>query len=75
MIFPRPSLTNFVRTLLISGNTPDNLDLDRLAQFNTWTDADQILVEFKIQQNGTRKLPEEAASVSVMPAPVEEVEE
>ena len=65
MRLPHPSATrlqNFVATLRLHGNEPESLDLDRLARFNPWTDAEQLLVEFKLQQNGTRKLPEEVAA-------------
>jgi hypothetical protein len=61
---PHPSCTklqNFVATMLAHGNAPESLDLNQLAKFNTWTTADELLVEFRIQQNGTRKLPEEVA--------------
>jgi hypothetical protein len=67
---PHPDATrlqNFVATLLNHGNTPENLNLDRLAQFNTWTSADELLIEFRLQQNGSRKLPEEAMALSSIP--------
>ena len=63
--FPRIGATrlqNFVGCMLKHGNTPENLDLERLASHNTWTSADELLVEFRLQQNGSRKLPEEIAS-------------
>jgi hypothetical protein len=63
--FPRIGATrlqNFVGTLLRHGNTPENLNLDRLASHNPWTSADELLVEFRLQQNGSRKLPEEIAA-------------
>jgi hypothetical protein len=71
---PHPRATrlqNFVATLLRHGNTPENLNLERLADFNKWTSADELLVEFRLQQNGTRKLPEEVA-VHARPIPTEE---
>jgi hypothetical protein len=74
MTLPHPRATrlqNFVATLLRHGNTPENLDLERLADFNKWTSADELLVEFRLQQNGTRKLPEEVA-VHARPIPTEE---
>jgi hypothetical protein len=61
-------LQNFVATLRIHGNSPENLNLERLAIFNPWTSADELLVEFRIQQNGSRKLPEEVAA-SALPVP------
>ena len=67
MSFPQPGasrLQNLVGTMLKHGNTPANLNLERLAEHNRWTSADELLVEFKIQQNGTRKLPEEVAATS-----------
>lgn len=73
---PRNSrLQNMVATLRAHGNEPENLDLDTLARFNPWTSADELLAEFKIQQNGRRKLPEEAAVGSVPIPQAEEVEE
>jgi hypothetical protein len=77
MTLPHPRATrlqNFVATLLRHGNTPENLNLERLADFNKWTSADELLVEFRLQQNGTRKLPEEVA-VHARPIPTEEIEE
>jgi hypothetical protein len=77
MTLPHPRATrlqNFVATLLRHGNTPENLNLERLADFNKWTSADELLVEFRLQQNGTRKLPEEVA-VHAGPIPTEEIEE
>jgi hypothetical protein len=74
MTMPHPRATrlqNFVATLLRHGNTPENLNLERLADFNKWTSADELLVEFRLQQNGTRKLPEEVA-VHARPIPTEE---
>lgn len=75
---PHPTCTrlqNLVATMLLHGNTPDNLNIERLASFNKWTSAADILAEFKIQQNGSRKLPEEVA-VAAPPIPAsEEVEE
>jgi hypothetical protein len=74
MTLPHPRATrlqNFVATLLRHGNTPENLNLERLADFNKWTSADELLVEFRLQQNGTRKLPEEVA-VHARPIPTEE---
>jgi hypothetical protein len=74
MTLPHPRATrlqNFVATLLRHGNTPENLNLERLADFNKWTSADELLVEFRLQQNGTRKLPEEVA-VHAQPIPTEE---
>lgn len=68
-------LQNFVATLLKHGNSPLNLDLARLAQFNPWTSADELLVEFHLQQNGARKLPEEAAVGAVQIPHAEEDEE
>ena len=61
---PHPSATrlqNFVCTMLLHGNTPENVNLEVLASHNTWTSADELLVEFRLQQNGSRKLPEEVA--------------
>ena len=64
-MLPNPAksrLQNLVATMRLHGNEPENLDLERLASFNTWTSADELLVEFRLQQNGTRKLPEEVAA-------------
>jgi hypothetical protein len=75
---PNPRATrlqNFVATMRKHGNEPDNLSLETLARFNPWTSADELLVEFKLQQNGTRKLPEEAAANAPQSVPVTEVEE
>lgn len=55
-------IQNFVATLRLAGHGPDNLDLTQLARFNPWTSADELLVEFRLQENGSRKLPEEAAA-------------
>lgn len=75
---PSPQATrlqNLVATLRLHGNEPENLNLQTLARFNRWTSADELLVEFKIQQNGSRKLPEEI-SASCPPAPnLQETEE
>lgn len=57
------------------GNTPANLNIAVLAKHNSWTSADEILAEFKIQQNGSRKLPEEVAAFAPVPSTAEEVEE
>ena len=65
MILPHPGasrLQNFVATMRLHGNEADTIDLERLASFNKWTSADELLVEFRLQQNGTRKLPEEVAA-------------
>lgn len=75
MTFPRPSLSNFVKTLLDNGNTPDSLNIERLAKFNTWTSADEIRAEFYLQQNGSRKLAEEIAASCRPSVSVEENEE
>jgi hypothetical protein len=58
-MLPNPAntrLQNFVATLRLNGNTPDNLNLGVLASFNKWTSADELLVEFHLQENGARKL-------------------
>jgi hypothetical protein len=57
-------LQKFVWTMRKHGNEPDNLNLEKLASFNDWTTADELLVEFHIQQNGSRKLAEEIAVVA-----------
>jgi site-specific DNA-cytosine methylase len=75
---PHPRATrlqNFVATLRLHGNEPDNLNLETLARFNPWTSADELLVEFRLQQNGTRKLPEEVAAQAPPGVPVTEEEE
>jgi hypothetical protein len=77
---PHPRATrlqNFVATLRLRkhGNEPDNLNLETLARFNPWTSADELLVEFRLQQNGTRKLPEEVAAQAPPGVPVTEEEE
>ena len=66
-------LQKLVWTMRQHGNEADTLDLNRLAQFNSWTDADELLVEFKIQANGSRKLPEELAVTAPKTIPTEEV--
>jgi hypothetical protein len=72
---PRASrLQNFVATMMRHGNTPANLNLETLAKFNPWTTADELLVEFKIQQNGSRKLPEEVAVTSLAVTQIEDEE-
>jgi hypothetical protein len=68
-------LQKFVWTLRLHGNEPENLDLQTLARFNPWTSADELLVEFRLQQNGTRKLPEEVAAQAPPGVPVTEEEE
>jgi hypothetical protein len=75
---PHPRATrlqNFVATLLKHGNTPANLNLEVLARHNQWTSADELLVEFKIQQNGSRRLPEEVAAQAPPGITAEEIEE
>ena len=65
MNLPQPGasrLQNFVATMRLHGNEIENLDLQTLAKFNPWTSADELMVEFRLQQNGTRKLPEEVAA-------------
>jgi hypothetical protein len=77
MTLPHPKATrlqNFVATLLRHDNTPENLNLERLADFNKWTSADELLVEFHLQQNGKRKLPEEVA-VHAGPIPTEDTDD
>jgi hypothetical protein len=69
MKLPHPSATrlqNFVATLRRHGNEPEDLDLARLAHFNPWTSADELLVEFRLQANGSRKLPEEVAAFATV---------
>lgn len=70
MTLPNPKATrlhNLVATLRLHGNEADNLDLATLAKHNAWTTADELLVEFRLQENGSRKLPEEI-SASAPPA-------
>jgi hypothetical protein len=65
---PRPGapyLENLVATMLLHGNSPEHLDLAVLAQGKPFG-ADELLVEFKIQQNGKRKLPEEEAAFATV---------
>jgi hypothetical protein len=74
---PRPGaseLENLVATLLLAGNTPENLNLETIAKGRRFG-PDELLVEFRLQQNGQRKLPEEVAANSTKPVPVAEVEE
>ena len=68
-------LQKLVWTMRQHGNEADNLDLETLARHNPWTDADQLLVEFKIQKNGSARLPEEIAVTSPQPKPAEEHDE
>jgi hypothetical protein len=77
-MLPNPAntrLQNFVATLLKHGNTPDNLNLGVLASFNKWTSADEPLVEFHLQENGARRLPEEVAAAAPAVVKAEEIEE
>lgn len=77
MKLPRPGasyLENLVATLLLHGNTPDELNLERISKDKPFG-PDELLVEFKIQQNGTRKLPEEVAASAPPVIQTEEVEE
>lgn len=74
---PHPRATrlqNFVATLRLHGNGPDNLNLETLAKFNSWTSADELLVEFHLQENGSRKLPEERAAANP-PVRIEEMDD
>ena len=68
-------LQKFVWTMRKHGNEPETLNLAVIAEHNTWTSADELLVEFRLQQNGSRKLPEEEAAHSPKPTPAEEIEE
>lgn len=77
MKLPSPKATrlqNFVATLRKHGNEADDLNLEVLALHNPWTSADELLVEFRLQQNGARKLPEEVAA-SAPPLAISEEEE
>jgi hypothetical protein len=68
-------LQKFVWTMRQHGNEPDDLNLETLARHNPWTSADELLAEFQIQQNGSRHLPEERASLATPSTDIEEVEE
>ena len=62
---PNPKATrlqNLVWTMRSHGNELDNLNIECLASFNKWTTAEAIVAEFRLQQNGSRKLPEEIAA-------------
>lgn len=68
-------LQKMVWTMREHGNEAEHLNLETLASHNRWTTADELLAEFRLQENGSRKLPEEAAA-SCPPAPTtEEIEE
>ena len=67
-------LQKFVWTMRKHGNSPANLNLETLAKFNAWTSADELLVEFHLQENGNRKLPEEVAA-HAPPVRIEETDE
>jgi hypothetical protein len=66
-------LQNFDSTMRLHGNEAENLDLQTLARFNPWTSADALLAEFRIQENGARKLPEEISAMT--PSPVVQEDE
>jgi len=68
-------LQKLVFTMRQHGNEVEDINLETLARFNPWTSADELLVEFRLQQNGQRRLPEEVAANSTKPVPVAEVEE
>ena len=55
-------LQNLVATMRLHGNEIENLNIECLAAFNPWTTAEAIVAEFRLQQNGSRKLPEEVAA-------------
>ena len=54
-------LQKLVWTMRKHGNEAGDLNLEVLARHNKWTSADELMVEFAIQRNGSNKLPEEAA--------------
>jgi hypothetical protein len=66
-------LQKLVWTMRKHGNEVEQLNLEVLARGKPFS-ADELLVEFRLQQNGSRKLPEEKAA-SCPPVPIEEVEE
>jgi hypothetical protein len=76
-VLPPPSewsrLQKLVWTMREHGNEAENLDLQTLARFNPWTSADALLAEFRIQENGARKLPEEISAMT--PSPVVQEDE
>lgn len=68
-------LQKLVWTMRKHGNEPETLNLAVIAEHNSWTSADELLVEFRLQQNGSRKLPEEVFASAPKPTPAEEIEE
>lgn len=64
-------LQKLVWTMRKHGNEPETLNLEVIAEHNSWTSADELLVEFRLQH----KLPEEVFASAPKPTPAEEIEE
>lgn len=78
MNLPHPRATrlqNFVWTLRNHGNEIEDLNVPVLLSHNIWLTEDALREEWAIQQNGTRKLPEEVAAAARPAITQEEVDE
>jgi len=67
-------LENLVATLRLAGNSAEDLNLEMIAKGRKFG-PDELLVEFRLQENGDRRLPEETAVSSSKAIPSTEVEE